>query len=117
MDEKKENEEIRDDEVNRAGGLMTTEDIYECGDNGCDGGRHGEAGDNSQREQRENDGEVGEPLEDVVRAGLFFAGALPAQMIRNDTQDSVRAKISLRGQQVSAEMMGEEAGYSVKQSV
>ena len=69
-----------------------------------------------RREQHENDGEVSEPLEDVVGAGLFFAGALQAQMIRNDTYDGAPGEISLAWQQIVAEVLGEKAKERVNQA-
>ncbi len=64
--EEKENQEIREEEVNGARGLLTAEDVHECGDNRCDGGRHREARDDDKREQDEDYSGVSEPLEGVV---------------------------------------------------
>ena len=51
MDEKKNHEEARDEEVKGARGLLATEDIHHGRDDGCDGGRHGKARHEGQRKK------------------------------------------------------------------
>lgn len=75
----KEDDEARDEEMDGSCGLMTAEDIDECGDNGRDGRRHGQTCEDYQRKQHEDHREVGDPLNDVVRQGLFFSGPLEAR--------------------------------------
>src|SRR5437879_11693339 len=102
--------------MNGARRLLTAEPVPHYRDNRCDSRGHTEAGEDDQRKQHEDDAEVREPLDDVVRQRLFFSGPLPAQFVPNDTRDAAPGEISLARQQILAEVLREEAGEDVKQA-
>ena len=116
MDEEKENQETRDEEVKRACGLLAAEDSRDCGDDGHDGGRHAQAGHDDQRKKNEDDDEIGQQLEDVVGLGFFFGGPLQAQMVQNAARNRVPGEIGPGWQQIPAEVPREEPGEEVSQA-
>ena len=79
MDEKKEHEKVAEEKMQRARGLMSTKNGDELGKHGSDRWRHGKAGDDDQRKEEKDHGEVREALQDVVRVCLD--GTLEAQMV------------------------------------
>ncbi len=94
MAEKEEDEETRGKEVNGACGLLTAEDFHEGGNNGRDGGRHGEACDDYKREDYENHGGVSDALEEVVRT-LRVVGRREVfpEVLSDETGDDVKQAV------------------------
>lgn len=80
MGQQKQDQCSGDKEVNRAGRLLPTQQIHDCGKNGYNGGRHGETGPNHQREQKENDSRVRQPLTDIVGERLLQVPS-PTQIV------------------------------------
>jgi hypothetical protein len=83
VNQKEENQEIRDEEMDGARGLLATEHINEARKNRSDSGRHGKASPDHGRKQNENHCQVRDPLEGVIRQRLCFRWPLQVQMIRN----------------------------------
>ncbi len=98
------NQGQRDEEMNRARGLLTAEALSEYGDHRCNRRRHGQTGEDDEREQHEDNREVSEPLHHVIRERFFFRGTLQTQIIPNEAPDAAPSEISLDWQQILAEM-------------
>jgi hypothetical protein len=60
-----------------------------------------------------NYGEVGQPLKDIIRQGLFFTGPLHAQMIGYDARDRFPGELAPQGQKILANVLCEQAGDSL----
>ena len=58
MNQKKENEKVCQEEVQRARGLVAAKDGDHLRDYGGDGGRHGEPGDDDQGKEEKDDGKI-----------------------------------------------------------
>ena len=66
MNEKEDHERYRDEEVDRARGLLAAEHCDRRRKRGHKGGGHRQARPDDQREQNEDHEQVGEALEDVI---------------------------------------------------
>jgi hypothetical protein len=67
----KKNEKTRDDEVNGACGLLTTEHAHEDRENGGDRRRPSEPSPDHQWKEHEDNRQIGESLKDVIGQAFF----------------------------------------------
>jgi len=116
VDEKKENKGNCHEEMNGAGRLLAAKDIHDDGKDGRDGRGHRETSDDYQWEKQEHNGEVSEPLEDVIAPGIFRRRPLQMHMIRDHSPDRFPAEIRLAWHQVLPKVAGEKPGEDVKQA-
>src|SRR6266850_1123574 len=115
-DENKENKGNCYEEVNGAGRLLTAKDSYNRGKDRRDRRRHRETGKDYQREKQEHNGEIREPLENVIAPGLCLRRSLQMHMIRDNPPDRFPAEVRLAWHQVLPKVACEKPGEDVKQA-
>ena len=104
MDQKEEHQKDGDEEVDGARGLLAAQQSDRGGKYGGDGGGHGQAGPDHQREENEDHGQIGQALEDVVGPGIGSAGRLKRRWLPRLPWRSAPGKIGAVREQISAEM-------------
>ena len=109
-------QEQSEEEVEGSGGLLPAEDGNGEGKNGYDGGRHGEAGPDGEREGDEDDGQVGEPLQDVVGSCVGVGRLFEAQVFGDDGGDGAYRKLAGFREEVAAKMARDEARNQVDEA-
>ena len=102
MNQKEEQKEHGDEEVNRARGLLAAQDSDGGRKRRRDGGGHGQARPDHQREQNEDHEQIGEPLKHVIRPGFRLTRRPEAQMPGDYGRERPPGEVGAGGKQDSA---------------
>src|SRR3990167_3524479 len=102
----------RGDEVQRARRLAAGEEIDEPREGSIDAGRHAETGQHDQRQDDEDQDQVGELLQDVVVAAVVEA---EAEMLHDRGADA--AKLRPARDEIAPDMAVEEARNDIDEAV
>ena len=89
-------------EVNRACGLASAEEIDPSGEQRIDARRHRESHQDHQRQQNEDDDEIGELLQNVVARGRYALLVAKQQVILDRLADS--GPLVARRQKIAGQM-------------
>jgi hypothetical protein len=115
--EHEQNERNGGEEMECARGFLAAEGGDEDGENGNHRGGHGQSGPDHQRQEKENHGEIGEALQDVVGESFFRGRALEAEVIGDSAREGRPGELSFGGKQVVEEVPRKDAGDEVQQAV
>ena len=96
-----------------ARGLASAENIDQGGESGIDARRHGQACQDHQRQEDDNDRQIGELLKRVVMPRLLAFGEAETSVVENLAAEMARREFVHLRRQVSAEVSAQQAKAKV----
>ena len=103
--------------MNRPRGLASAKQVDKPGHDRIHPRRHREAGQDHQRQQDEDDAEIGQFLDWVVTPRCLATRKFQPQMIGCIVEKSARPQLLLAGEEVAPKMPGGESGHEINQEV
>src|ERR1700730_2596625 len=115
MHDDEEHEARCGDEVDQPCRLTPSEKREKLRHRAVDGGRHGKAGKNHEREQHKDDQEIGELLQHIVSLRRRTAREVQAQMCYDLSPDM--AELRTAGEKIPAEMPARNAPDEIDEAI
>src|SRR5262249_36956431 len=112
MDDDEEHDQRRGDEMERARALPSVEEIDDEGEAGIDARRHGKPGEHDERQDDEDEAEIGELLQHIV-----VTAVIEAEEGMIDDRPADAAQLRPARDEVAPDMAAEEARDEIDEAV